>query len=98
VGKLLNGPFEALTEKTITDLAVFQQELASIREQGYALDNEEITRGIMCVAGPVFGFKREMVCAISLTFPAYLNEDRGIKPEIEAIKKYAELVSVSLGH
>ena len=68
-----------------------------IREQGYALDNEEITRGIMCVAGPVFGFKGEMVCAISITFPAYINEDRGIKPEIEAIKKYTELISTSLG-
>jgi DNA-binding IclR family transcriptional regulator len=97
VEKLLNVRFEALTEKTITDPAVFKQELALIRERGYALDNEEITRGIMCVAGPVFAFKGEMVCAISLTFPAYINEDRGIKPEIEAIKKYSELISVSLG-
>ena len=69
-----------------------------IREQGYALDNEEITRGIMCVAGPVFGLEGEMVCAVSITFPVYINEDRGIKPEIEAIKKYSELISVSLGN
>ena len=61
------------------------------------MDNEEITRGIMCVAGPVFGFKGEMVCAISITFPAYINEDRGIETEIEVIKKYAELISTSLG-
>ena len=95
--KILNLPFEALTEKTITDPAVLKQELALIREQGYALDNEEITRGIMCVAGPVFGFNEEMVCAISITFPAYINEDRGIEPEIEAIKRYAEMISMSLG-
>ena len=97
VTKLLQTPLKVYTDKTITDPAVFKQELALIREQGYGLDNEEITRGIMCVAGPVFAFKGKMVCAISITFPTYINEDRGIRPEIEAIKKYSELISISLG-
>ena len=98
VAKLLESPLEAITEKTITDPEVFKRELTLIRDRGYAMDNEEITRGIMCVAAPVFGFKGEMVCAISITFPAYINDDRGIEPEIEAIKKYAALISGSLGH
>ena len=97
VVKFLESPIEALTDKTITDPEVFKRELALIRDRGYAIDNEEITRGIMCVAAPVFGFNEEMVGAISLTFPAYINEDRGIKPEIEAIKKYAALISGHLG-
>ena len=97
VVKFLESPLEALTDKTITDPEVFKRELALIRDRGYAIDNEEITRGIMCVAAPVFGFNEEMVGAISLTFPAYINEDRGIKPEIEAIKKYAALISGHLG-
>ena len=73
------------------------QELTLISDRGYAVDNEEITRGIMCVAAPVFGFNGEVVCAISITFPGYINEDRGIEPEITAIKKYATLISGSLG-
>jgi DNA-binding IclR family transcriptional regulator len=97
VVKFLETPIEALTDKTITDPEVFKRELALIRDRGYAIDNEEITRGIMCVAAPVFGFNEEMVGAISLTFPAYINDDRGIKPEIEAIKKYAALISGHLG-
>ena len=97
VEKLLEAPLEAMTEKTITDPDVFKRELTLIRDRGYALDNEEITRGIMCIAAPIFGFNGEMVCAISLTFPAYINDDRGIKPEIEATKKYAALISCSLG-
>ncbi|HSQ86569.1 MAG TPA: IclR family transcriptional regulator [Desulfobacterales bacterium] len=97
VVKFLESPIEALTDKTITDPEVFKRELALIRDRGYAIDNEEITRGIMCVAAPVFGFNEEMVGAISLTFPAYINDDRGIKPEIEAIKKYAALISGHLG-
>ena len=97
VMKLLQSPLQSFTEKTITDPEVFQQELALIRDRGYAVDNEEITRGIMCVAAPVFGFNGEVVCAISITFPGYINEDRGIEPEITAIKKYATLISSSLG-
>ena len=80
-----------------TDPEMFRRELALIRERGYAIDNEEITRGIMCVAAPVFGPDGEVICAISITFPSYINDDRGIEPEIKAIKKYAALISGSLG-
>lgn len=97
VMKLLQSPLQSFTEKTITDQEVFQQELSLIRDRGYAVDNEEITRGIMCVAAPVFGLNGVVVCAISITFPEYINEDRGIEPEITAIKKYATLISGSLG-
>ena len=97
VVKLLEAPLEAITEKTITDPEVFKRELVLIQNRGYAIDTEEITRGIMCVAAPVFGFSGEMVGAISLTFPAYINDDRGIEPEIEAITKYAAVISGSLG-
>lgn len=97
VKKLVKAPLKAITEKTITAPAKLKQELALIRKQGYALDNEEITRGIMCVAAPIFGFDQGLVGAISITFPTYLNKDRGIEPEIAAIKKYADLISRALG-
>lgn len=98
VSRLLESPLEAMTEKTITDPELFKRELDVIRDRGYALDNEEITRGIMCVAAPVFGFNGELVCAVSLTFPVYIKDDRGIEPEISSITRYATLISESLGH
>lgn len=97
VAKLLGTPLKAITENTIVDPEEFKRELTLIRERGYALDNEEITRGIMCTAAPVFGFNGELICAVSITFPAYINDDRGIEPEITAVKKYASLISASLG-
>ena len=97
VATLLESPLVALTEKTIVDPDVFLRELSRIRDRGYALDNEEITRGIMCAAAPVFGFNGELVCAVSITFPAYIKDDRGIDTEIAATKKYAALISGSLG-
>ena len=98
VAKILKTSLKAMTEKTITDPEVFKRELVLIRERGYTFDNEEITRGIMCVAAPVFGFNKELICSISITFPAYIKNDRGIEPEITAIKKYAALISSSLGN
>jgi DNA-binding IclR family transcriptional regulator len=94
---LIQKPLEALTEKTITDPVELERELAAIRKQGYALDDEEITRGILCLAAPVFGFGEGLVGAVSVTFPSYINNDRGIAPEIAALKKYAGIISQSLG-
>jgi len=93
----LETPLKAITENTITDPEAFKRDLTLIRKRGFALDNEEITRGIMCIAAPVFGFKGDLVCSISIAFPAYIRDDRGIEPEIAAIKKYANLMSASLG-
>ena len=95
--KLLETPLETITDKTITDPKKLKQELVLIQKQGYAFDNEEITRGIMCLAAPIFGFDKGLVGAISIAFPAYINNDRGIETEIAAIRKYAALISHSLG-
>ena len=96
IENLLNTKLEALTDRTITTPEGFRKELASIRNRGYAIDDQEITRGIMCAAAPVFGFDGKAICAISIAFPAFLKDDRGIEPEIEAIKKYAKQISDSL--
>jgi len=85
-------PLESFTERTITDPGKLRQQLGQIREQGYALDEEEITRGIMCVAAPVFGVGGRLIAAISLTFPSYVYHDRGIAREIEVIKHHAAAI------
>jgi len=95
--QLTESPLEPVTDQTITDPELLQQELSRIRNQGYALDNEEITRGIICVAGPIFDYHQELIAAISVAFPAYIEKDRGLQKEIEAIKKFSALISKSLG-
>jgi DNA-binding IclR family transcriptional regulator len=95
--RMIRQPLKAETERTITDPDDLRRELALSAERGYAVDNEEITRGIICVAAPVFDFDRKLRGAISLTFPAYLNDDRGLEPEIAAITRYAASISRSLG-
>jgi len=90
---LLEGPLEPATENTITDPQKLIEELKAVRHKGYAVDYEEITRGIMCVAAPVCGVNGDVVCAISITFPSYIYHDRGMEPEIEAVTRYAAELS-----
>ena len=91
--KILSQPMQAYTDKTITKKNVLLKELEKVKKNGYAVDWEEITRGIMCVAAPVFGIAGEVSCAISMAFPSYIYSDRGIDMEIRAIKVHAEAIS-----
>jgi len=88
---------EPITERTIIDPDSLLEELKKIKASGYAVDDEEITRGIVCVAAPVFGIGKELVGAISIAFPAYIKNERGITGEIDAVRKYSELISQALG-
>lgn len=56
------------TERTVTDLEVFTEELGLTRERGWAVDEGEQELGVRCVAVPV-GDAR-VVAAISLSGPS----------------------------
>lgn len=64
---LANGPFTALTDRTITDPALLRIELARTRERGYAVDDAEIAPAIWCVAAPLLWPDGVARAAISLT-------------------------------
>lgn len=59
---LAHAPLEKYTEKTVTDLARIEDELARVRADGFALDNEEFLPGLLClaVAVPAVGGSRAM--------------------------------------
>ncbi len=89
----LTRRFEPLTPNTLVDPLLLRMELDRVREAGLALDREEITRGVMCVAAPIFGAQEAVVGAVSIAFPAYIHTDRGIDPEIEAVRRHAAEIS-----
>lgn len=91
--KLLGRRLEAFTPHTLTAPGVLARELQEVQRLGYALDRQEITRGIMCVAAPIRDGEGRTVAAISLAFSAYLDEERGIAQEIEAVCRCAAAIS-----
>jgi DNA-binding IclR family transcriptional regulator len=53
LSRVCDHGLERFTRNTIVEKARLQAELAQIREQGYALDAEELIDGLTCVAVPV---------------------------------------------
>ena len=91
--KILARKLESFTPRTITDPLALERELAKVRRSGYAVDREEITRAIMCVAAPILDGNGETVAAISAAFPTYIIEERGIQDEIRAVTRCASEAS-----
>jgi IclR family KDG regulon transcriptional repressor len=56
-----------LTGKTIVDIEVLREHLAEVREQGYALDDEEYHPGIRCLAAPIFDHRGSVVGSIGIS-------------------------------
>lgn len=63
------GPLDAYTAKSITRKAALEAEIVATRKRGYAVDDEEFTQGIRCVAVPIFDPAGKMVAAIGVSGP-----------------------------
>jgi len=94
--KILARKLEAVTPRTVTDPAALERELREVQRRGYALDRQEITRGIMCVAAPIRSGDGCTVGAISVAFPASIDEEREIEGEIQSVIRCAAAVTAEL--
>jgi IclR family transcriptional regulator, pca regulon regulatory protein len=88
--------FIQLGPNTITDPEHLKLELAQVREQGYAICNEEMALNLRAVAAPVRDVKDNVVAAINLhASPFSLDEvKQNLSPAITAT---ALLISRQLG-
>lgn len=57
------------TPNTITDADALQAHLTCIRDQGYALDDEENDIGVRCLAAPVYDYVGTLVSVIGISGP-----------------------------
>ncbi|MFP3427456.1 IclR family transcriptional regulator C-terminal domain-containing protein, partial [Pseudoalteromonas sp. SIMBA_162] len=49
--RLLTGtPLNAMTRNTLTDIESVEAEIEQVRQQGFALDDEEFLPGLVCIA------------------------------------------------
>ncbi|MGE3872009.1 MAG: IclR family transcriptional regulator [Parvibaculaceae bacterium] len=67
---LVRHGLEATTENTIRTPERLRRDLDAIRKTGFAVDNEENSIGIRCVAAPIFDDLGEAVAAISVSGPS----------------------------
>lgn len=93
-----NVPLEKYTDRTITSIDVLIRELSRVREQGFALDNEEAEEGAQCIAAPILGPKGEPRAAISISGPESLLRGNVIQEIAEALKQCTRAISAQLGY
>lgn len=87
-----------LTENTITDFITFKKELQAIRENGYAIDNEENEIGVKCVGAPIFNMSGDVVAAISVTGPVTRITDDKIDFISKEVIQCTKLISKDMGY
>ncbi len=89
---------ERYTDNTITDFAALTAELVRVAAQGYAVDDQEIIPGGICVAAPIVDKTNKTVAALSVTMAAGRAYDGNTLPAvIDKVRTAAGLVSMRLG-
>jgi IclR family acetate operon transcriptional repressor len=84
-----------LTPKTVTTVARLRADLAQARERGYALDDQEHSIGLRCVAAAVFDEHREQVGAVSLSGPAVRIPDERVAILGDLVRKTAASITAA---
>lgn len=88
-----------LTEKTITEPEMLFNQLAVIKEQGYAIDDMEGEEGVRCVAAPIKDHEGKVVAAISISGPAVRITCEAIENTLKAVLlETAHQISGALGY
>ena len=84
------------TLNTITDEAAFLQEIEQVRLQGYAVDREEWSNGINCIAAPLVDGAEDVVAGISISGPTSLYPAEKILEHVPVLIDYANRISAHM--
>jgi len=85
------------TDQTLADRTVLERDLERSRARGYAVDLDEKTTGMRCIAAPVRDASGEMVAGISVSGPSSRIGDAEIPTLARAVTDAARALSAALG-
>jgi DNA-binding IclR family transcriptional regulator len=88
---------KAMTAHTIVKPSELKRHLLKVREQGYALDNEEREIGLTCIAAPITDHTGLVTAAVSISAPSVRLGAERIQGFIPDIKECARMISRMLG-
>jgi DNA-binding IclR family transcriptional regulator len=89
--------FRPMTPNTITAVAAMKVELAKIREIGFAIDNEELSIGLRCVAAPIFDYAGRSRFALSISGPTHRISDVRIDSMATKVKDVCRRLTEKMG-
>ena len=90
--------FYTLTRRSVARAAPLLKQLAEVRRNGYAIDDEETRQGMVCIGAPVFGSSvGEAVAAVAVSMPKAALDARHKALAIRTVKHLAATMSQRLG-
>jgi DNA-binding IclR family transcriptional regulator len=88
---------EARTPNTVSDRARLLEELATIRERGYAVNDEEEVLGIVAVGAAIRHQDGSVLGSIAISAPRMRLEQEEASAEItDAVKRAANVIEINL--
>jgi DNA-binding IclR family transcriptional regulator len=97
VAGLLAGSLTAITSKTETDVECVRQNLAPVRQQGYAVLAEALELGYVAIAAPILNEEGHPIAALSVGGPMVRLTDERIGEIGRLVHEAAGRVSHQLG-
>lgn len=89
------GPLQMFTRTTITTIKALAKECATIRQQGYAIDESEYAPELRCIAAPI-RLGNDVVGSIGISAPSH-RFSRSMYPEYaEKVCSVASRISAAL--
>jgi DNA-binding IclR family transcriptional regulator len=95
--KELLGTLSRYTDATITKKGRLREELALVREQGYAVAVDELEQGLTAVAAPIRNAHGDVVASMSVSGPTFRLTEERVEDVVRLLVEAAAEVSHRLG-
>jgi DNA-binding IclR family transcriptional regulator len=95
--RLAGRRLERITARTIKSRTTLLAELARVRKQGYAVDDEECSLGMRCVGAPIQDHRGMVVAALSVVAPCHRLPSAALPATIAMVRGSAQKISHRLG-
>jgi DNA-binding IclR family transcriptional regulator len=97
--RIIDGvQFIPYTEKTKASKEALIEEIQLIRKKGYALDDEEVSVGVCCIAAPIYNHRGEVKSSIGISGPSARIRPENIDSYINKLKIAASNISHNMGY
>jgi IclR family KDG regulon transcriptional repressor len=95
---ILNKKLVSYTDNTITSPDELRKQLEMIRNQGYAVDNEEMEVGVRAVSAPIYNRQGAVIAAVSIPSPtSRMTLDR-IPKTVSTLTEATRAISRRMGY
>lgn len=94
---LYSKGLQRFTERTLVDPTALFSELTESRERGWAVDDEERTLGMRCVAAPIYNEQGEAIAAVSMSGPAVRITSQRLGEFGPLVMRAADQITSSIG-